>query len=182
MKHIFSILVQNQPGVLVRVAGIFSRRECNMNSLAVGTTQTPEVSRITVVVDGSAGDRDQILKQLKKLAAVMAVQSLQPDTAVCLGLAMIKVRTAEDTRLLVVKAAALFRAHILDVQPSALIFEITGDDEKVTAFIHAVSPYGNILEVIRTGLIGLERGEHVLYESAGETYYSKNAIGSVQTM
>lgn len=176
MKHILSILVQNQPGVLVRVAGIFSRRECNMNSLAVGTTQTPEVSRITIVVDGNAGDMEQILKQLKKLTAVMAVQSLQSGTAICSGLAMIKVRTAEDTRLQVVKAAAAFRAHILDVQSSVMIFEITGDDEKVTACIHAISPYGSILEVIRTGLIGLERGDHRMYASAGETYYSKNAL------
>lgn len=177
MKHILSILVQNQPGVLVRVAGIFSRRECNMNSLAVGTTQTPEVSRITVVVDGSSPDDiEQIRKQLKKLTDVMAIQLLQTGTAVCSGLAMIKVKTAEDTRRQIVKTAALFRAHILDVQPPVLIFEMTGDDEKVTACIHAISPYGSILEVIRTGLIGLERGERRMCESAGEIYYSKNAL------
>jgi acetolactate synthase I/III small subunit len=106
----------------------------------------------------------------------MAVQSLQTGTAIYRDLAMIKVRMVEDKRLQVVKVAELFRAHILDVQLPVLIFEITGDDEKVTACIHAISSYGSILEVIRTGVIGLESGEHMMYESVGETYYSKNAI------
>lgn len=177
MKHVLSILVQNQPGVLVRVASMFSRREFNIDSLAVGTTQAPDLSRITVVVTGNDALVDQITKQLEKLPDVMAVHHLNADTSVCRGMTMIKVKTDDANRLDLLKVAELFRSHAIDVQPSTLTFEITGDDNKVTAFMRAVSPYGNILEVIRTGLIGLERGEHTIYEHCeGRTYYGKNLL------
>ena len=177
MKHVLSILVQNQPGVLVRVASMFSRREFNIDSLAVGTTHTPELSRITVVVYGDLDLVNQITKQLEKLSDVQAVQLLNADTSVFRGLTLIKVMTNDGNRLELLKITDLFRAHTIDVQSRTLTFEITGDDDKVSAFMNAVSPYGTILEIIRTGLVGLERGEHTIYKHCEESeYYGKNLL------
>ena len=176
MRNVLSVYVHNQPGVLVRVASLFSRREFNIESLAVGVTQSPEYSRITVVVHGDEGLVDQMIKQLEKLPDVVAVQRLDKDSAVFRGLTMIKVKADDTNRLDVLKMAELFRAHVIDVQTTTLIFEITGDDDKVTAFVQLLSPYG-VLEVIRTGLIGLERGEHTIKELCEEReYYGKNLL------
>lgn len=176
MKHVLSVYVENQTGVLVRVASMFSRREFNIDSLSVGITQSPEFSRITVVVHGDANLIDQMIKQLEKMPVVQAVQRLDSATAVTRGMTMIKVKADDNNRLDVLKMAELFRAHVVDVQPTTLIFEITGNDEKVTAFTRLLAPYG-ILEVIRTGLIALERGENTIndYHQANE-YYSKNLL------
>ncbi len=179
MKHVLSVYVENQPGVLVRVASMFSRREFNIDSLSVGVTQSPEFSRITVVVHGDAGLIEQMIKQLEKMPVVKAVQRLDASIAVTRGMTMIKVRADDTNRLDVLKMAELFRAHVIDVRPTTLIFEITGDDEKVTAFMRLLAPYG-ILEVIRTGLIALERGENTIdnYEKnrAGRDFYGKNLL------
>ena len=176
MKHVLSILVRNQSGVLVRVASMFSRREFNIDSLSVGVTQSPEFSRLTVVVYGDEELVDQMIKQLEKLPDVVAVQRLDAGTSVYRGMTLIKVKADDTNRLDVLKMAELFRAHVIDVQPTTLIFEITGDDDKVTAFTQLLSPYG-ILEVIRTGLIALERGEHKIYEHCEErAYYGKNLL------
>ena len=176
MKHILSVLVENQPGVLVRVASMFSRREFNIDSLSVGVTQSPEFSRITVVVRGDMSLVEQMIKQLEKMPVVQAVQRLDSATAVTRGMTMIKVSANDTTRLDVLKMAELFRARVVDVQPANLIFEITGDDEKVTAFTRLLAPYG-ILEIIRTGLIALERGENTIenYHQVRE-YYGKNLL------
>ena len=176
MKHVLSVYVENQPGVLVRVASTFSRREFNIDSLSVGITQSPEFSRITVVVHGDASLIDQMIKQLEKMPVVQAVQRLDSATAVTRGMTMIKVSADDNNRLDVLKMAELFRAHVVDVQPTTLIFEITGNDEKVTAFTRLLAPYG-ILEVIRTGLIALERGENTIndYHQVRE-YYGKNLL------
>lgn len=176
MKHVLSVLVKNQPGVLVRVASMFSRREFNIDSLSVGITESPEFSRITVVVHGDEYLVDQMMKQLEKLPDVVAVQRLDAGAAVYRGMTMIKVKADDTNRLDVLKMAELFRARVIDVQPTTLIFEITGDDEKVTAFTRILSPYG-IKEIIRTGLIGLERGEHTIQEYCEEReYYGKNLL------
>ena len=176
MRNVLSVYVHNQPGVLVRVASMFSRREFNIESLAVGVTQSPERSRITVVVHGDESLVDQMIKQLEKMPDVVAVQRLDKDSAVFRGLTMIKVKADDTNRLDVLKMAELFRAHVIDVRPTTLIFEITGDDEKVTAFMRLLAPYG-IIEVIRTGLIALERGEHTIYEHCEEReYYGKNLL------
>lgn len=176
MRNVLSVFVKNQPGVLVRVASMFSRREFNIESLSVGVTQSPEHSRITVVVSGDAGFVDQMIKQLEKLPDVVAVQRLDASSSVFRGMTMIKVKADDNNRLDVLKMAELFRVHVIDVQPTTLVFEITGDDSKVTAFMRLISPYG-ILEVIRTGLIGLERGEHTIYEHCEEReYYGKNLL------
>ncbi|SEJ58796.1 acetolactate synthase, small subunit [Propionispira arboris] len=176
MKHVLSVLVQNQPGVLVRVASMFSRREFNIDSLSVGVTQSPDFSRITVVVHGDEAIVNQMIKQLEKLLEVVAVQRLDASSAVYRGMTLIKVQASDSNRLDVLKLTELFRAHVIDVQSTTLIFEITGDDEKVSAFMRLLSPYG-ILEVIRTGLISLERGEHTIYEHCEESeYYGKNLL------
>ena len=176
MRHVLSVFVQNQPGVLVRVASMFSRREFNIDSLSVGVTQSPDFSRITVVVHGDEYLVNQMMKQLEKMPDVEAVQRLDHGAAVYRGMTMIKVEADDTNRLDVLKMAELFRARVIDVQPTTLIFEITGDDEKVTAFTRILSPYG-ILEIIRTGLIGLERGEHTIQEHCEEReYYGKNLL------
>lgn len=176
MKHVLSVYVENQPGVLVRVASMFSRREFNIDSLSVGVTQSPEFSRITVVVRGDAALIEQMIKQLEKMPIVRAVQRLDSSKAVTRGMTMIKVSADDNNRLDVLKMAELFRAHVVDVQPTNLIFEITGNDEKVTAFTQLLKPYG-ILEIIRTGLIALERGENTITDcrQSGE-YYGKNLL------
>lgn len=177
MKHVLSVYVENQPGVLVRVASMFSRREFNIDSLSVGVTQSPDFSRITVVVHGDASLIEQMIKQLEKMPIVRAVQRLDAANAVARGMTMIKVKADDTNRLDVLKMAELFRAHVVDVQPTNLIFEITGNDEKVTAFTRLLSPYG-ILEIIRTGLIALERGENTIdnYSNLDSEYYSKNLL------
>lgn len=166
-KHVLSVLVQNQPGVLVRVASMFSRREFNIDSLSVGVTETPKYSRMTVVVQCEVAVVAQMIKQLEKLLEVVAVRLLDAGAAVHRGMSLIKVRAEENARLEILKVAEVFRAKVVDVQATTLIVEITGDDEKIDAFARLLSPYG-ILETIRTGLIGLERGDHTIYEQCEE--------------
>ena len=176
MKHVLSVFVENQTGVLVRVVSMFSRREFNIDSLSVGVTESPEFSRITIVVHGDENLIEQMIKQLEKMPVVRGVERLDSEVAVCRGMTLIKVRADDTNRLDVLKMAELFRAHVVDVQPTTLIFEITGDDDKVTAFLRLLKPYG-ISEVIRTGLIALERGEHTIYEHCEEReYYGKNLL------
>ena len=176
MKHVLSVFVENQTGVLVRVAGMFSRREFNIDSLSVGVTESPEFSRITIVVHGDENLIEQMIKQLSKIPVVKAVRRLDAKSSVQRGMTLIKVNANDDNRLDVLKLAELFRAHVVDVGQTTLIFEITGDDDKVTAFTRLLNPYG-IKEVIRTGLIALERGEHTIYEHFEENeYYGKNLL------
>lgn len=176
MKHVLSVFVENQTGVLVRVVSMFSRREFNIDSLSVGVTERPDYSRITIVVQGDENLVEQMIKQLEKMPVVEAVQRLDVKNAVCRGMTLIKVRADDTNRLDVLKMGELFRAHVVDVESSTLIFEITGSDDKVSAFLRLVKPYG-IAEVIRTGLIALERGEHTIYEHCEEReYYGKNLL------
>ena len=176
MKHVLSVFVENQTGVLVRVVSMFSRREFNIDSLSVGVTERPDYSRITIVVQGDENLVEQMIKQLEKMPVVEAVQRLDMKNAVCRGMTLIKVKADDTNRLDVLKMGELFRAHVVDVESSTLIFEITGSDDKVSAFLRLVKPYG-IAEVIRTGLIALERGEHTIYEHCEEReYYGKNLL------
>jgi acetolactate synthase-1/3 small subunit len=176
MRQVLSVLVQNQPGVLVRVASMFSRREFNIESLAVGVTQSPEYSRMTIVVSADEATVTQMVKQLEKLLEVVAVKLLKQGAAVNRGMTLIKVKADDANRLDVFKIAEVFRAKVIDVQSTTLVLEITGDDEKIDAFMRLLAPYG-ILETIRTGLIGLERGEHTIYEQSEEKdYYGENLL------
>ncbi|QJW48339.1 acetolactate synthase small subunit [bacterium BFN5] len=176
MKHVLSVLVQNQPGVLVRVASMFSRREFNIDSLAVGVTQLPEYSRMTVVVHGDQSIINQMIKQLEKLVEVVAVQILPAQSSVSRGMTLLKVNAEGDTRSEILKMAEIFRAKVVDAQKTTLILEITGDDEKIDAFTELLAPYG-ILETIRTGLIGLERGDNTIYKRCEERdNYGENVL------
>lgn len=162
MKQILSILVQNQPGVLVRVASMFSRRGFNIDSLTVGVTQNPDVSRMTVVIYGNEAVMNQVVKQLAKLVEVLSVQILPPEDSVTRGMALVKVHTG-DRRSEVLKLAEVFRANVVDLKEETLTLEITGEDNKICAFTDVLKPFG-ILEMIRTGLVGLERGTNVMYK------------------
>lgn len=162
MKQVLSILVQNQPGVLVRVVSMFSRRGFNIDSLTVGTTQVPEYSRITVVVYGNEAIITQVVKQLSKLVEVLAVRILLPEGSVTRGMALIKINAGER-RTDILKLAEVFRASVIDLKEQTLTLEITGDEDKIDAFTEVLQPYG-ILEMIRTGLVGLARGTTTIYE------------------
>lgn len=174
MKHVLAILVRNQPGVLVRVAGMFSRRGFNIHSLAVGVTQDPDFSRITVVVCGDNGILDQVIKQLDKLVEVVAIQVLPPESAVRRGMAMLKI-AAGDKRAEILKLADIFRAAVVDVSEQTVTFEITGDEDKINAFIELMTPYG-LLEVVSTGMIGLTRGDNTIYQYERRQWYEQAVL------
>ncbi len=173
MKNVLSILVQNQPGVLVRVASMFARRGFNIDSLAVGTTHVAEYSRITAVVDGNQLIVDQVVKQLQKLIEVVAVQVL-PQESVARGLALLKVSAGEH-RSEIMKLADVFRASIVDVDQQTLTLEITGDEAKIDALAEVLAPFG-LVEMVRTGLIGLARSNSNIYQCKERDEYEQNVL------
>ncbi len=164
MEHTLSILVLNHPGVLVRVAGMFARRGFNIESLAVGATHVHEYSRITAVMKGSQAMVTQVAKQLEKLVEVRAVEFLPGNAAVVRDTAMIKVRANREKQLEVLQLAESFGAKVVDIADKALIIEITSGENNTQALIDALFPYG-ILEMIRTGVVGLKRGNGSIYQS-----------------
>ncbi len=157
-KHVLSILVENRPGVLARVAGLFSRRGFNIDTLAVGPTDDPEVSRITLTLDGAVHPIDQVTKQLHKLINVLKIRDMEPDLTVARELALFKVSAAVESRAEIVQFAEIFRAKIVDVSRRALIIEVTGSFDKIEAFEQMLRPHG-LLEMVRTGEVALSRGE-----------------------
>ena len=163
MKKVYSLLVDNTSGVLSRVAGLFSRRGYNIESLSVGETMNPRYSRMTVVASGDEQILEQIQKQLAKLIDVVDIKTLEQDTSVCRELVMIKVRVADDQRQSVITMANVFRGKTVDVGTDSLIIELTGNQSKLDAFIRLLKNY-EILELARTGITGLSRGsEDVRY-------------------
>ena len=156
--HTIAVLVEDQPGVLTRVAGLFARRGFNIHSLAVGTTEEPGVSRMTMVVDAQRKPLEQVEKQLHKLVNVLKVMELEKGASVERELALIKVRTTVDNRSQVMEIAQIFRARVVDVAASALTMEVTGPSDKVEALLDLLSPYG-LVELARTGRIALSRGD-----------------------
>jgi len=156
-KHVISILVENQAGVLSRVSGLFSRRGYNIDSLSVGETENPEYSRITVVCSGDAMIIDQIKKQLQKIIDAVSVIELYPDQSVYRELALIKIFADPDRRSEISGVVDIFRAKIIDVSAATITVEMTGETSKIDAFIELVESYG-IKEIARTGLTGLTRG------------------------
>ncbi len=155
--HTFSALVENRPGVLARVAGLFARRGFNIESLAVSITQDPSVSRMTIVAGGDERALEQIRKQLSRLIDVIKVYDHTGEAVVERELALIKVKADSSTRSEVVELANIFRAGIVDVSEDTLIIEITGDEEKIDAFIQLMRKFG-IEEMVRTGKVVLPRG------------------------
>ena len=157
MKKVFSLLVENTPGVLSRVAALFSRRGYNITSLTVGETADPRFSRMTVVAEGDEHILDQIRKQLNKLIEVVDIKTLEPDTSVARELIMVKVRVTDEQRQSVIAMADVFRGRVVDVGMDSLIVELTGQQNKLDAFIRLLRDY-EILELARTGITGLSRG------------------------
>ena len=162
-KHVLSILVENHAGVLSRVSGLFSRRGYNIESLSVGMTENPQLSRITVVAVGDAGIIEQIRRQLEKLVDVLEVAELLPGESVYRELTLIKVRAGAKERPEIVGIVEIFRANIVDVSNASITVEMTGDQTKIGAFAELMAPYG-IIEIVRTGLTALQRGTDALKE------------------
>lgn len=156
-KHVLSVLVRNHSGVLSRVAGLFSRRGYNIESLSVGVTEDTEVSRITIVVNADEQILEQIKKQLNKLVEVLKVIELHPQSSILRELALIKVSAGEQSRASIIEIVDIFRAKIVDVGTESLVVEITGDQNKIEPFVTLLKPYG-IKEIVRTGVTALERG------------------------
>ena len=155
--HVLSLLVEDKPGLLTRVAGLFSRRGFNINSLAVGPTEIEGLSRITVVVDVEDLPLEQVTKQLNKLVNVIKIVELDPDASVYREHLLIKVRVDNTTRSQILEAVNLFRARVVDVSPDALVIEVTGDSGKVQALLRVLEPYG-IREIAQSGLLAIGRG------------------------
>ncbi|MDD4334690.1 MAG: acetolactate synthase small subunit [Desulfotomaculaceae bacterium] len=158
MKHTLSVLVENNPGVLARVAGLFSRRGFNIDSLAVGMTDNSSVSRMTIVVEGDERYLEQLNKQLHKLVDVIKISDITRDAYVDRELVLIKVSADAAKRAEIMQLVDIFRARIVDVSPKTLTIEVTGNDGKITAFEDSLRPFG-IKELVRTGKIAMLRGK-----------------------
>jgi acetolactate synthase I/III small subunit len=164
-RHTLSVLVQDQPGVLARIAGLFSRRGFNIESLAVGPTETPEVSRITLVVEVEGLPLEQVTKQLNKLVNVLKIVELEPATSVQREFMLVKVRADATTRSHVLETVALFRAGVVDVAPDAVTIEVTGSRDKLDALLRVLEPFG-IRELVKSGAVALGRGSKSMTERA----------------
>ncbi|TPW77160.1 acetolactate synthase small subunit [Schumannella soli] len=161
--HVLSLLVEDKPGLLTRVAGLFARRGFNINSLAVGPTEIEGLSRITVVVDVDELPLEQVTKQLNKLVNVIKIVELDPNQSVQREHLLIKVRVDNTTRSQILEAVNLFRARVVDVATDALVIEVTGDSGKVQAFLRVLEPYG-IKEIAQSGLLAIGRGAKSITE------------------
>ncbi|HVV09863.1 acetolactate synthase small subunit [Amycolatopsis sp.] len=156
-RHTLSVLVENVPGVLARVAGLFSRRGFNIESLAVGPTENPEVSRMTIVVAVEELPLEQVTKQLNKLVNVIKIVELEESTSVQRELLLVKVRADATVRSQVLETVQLFRAKVVDVSPEALTIEATGTDDKLSALLRMLEPYG-VREIVQSGMVAVGRG------------------------
>jgi len=162
-RHVLSLLVEDKPGLLTRVAGLFARRGFNIESLAVGPTEVAGLSRITVVVDEEDLPLEQVTKQLNKLVNVIKIVELEDGHSVQREHMLIKVRVDNQTRSHVLEAVNLFRARVVDVVTDALVIEVTGDTGKIQAFLRVLEPYG-IKEIAQSGLIAVGRGSKSITE------------------
>ena len=164
-KHTLSVLVENKPGVLARIAALFSRRGFNIDSLAVGPTEHPEISRMTVVVDVDALPLEQVTKQLNKLIEVLKVVELEPTASVQREILLVKVRTDIHSRSHVLETVQLFRAKVVDVASDTLTIEVTGNRDKLAAFLEVVEPFG-VKELVQSGMVAIGRGSRSITDRA----------------
>jgi acetolactate synthase-1/3 small subunit len=156
-RHTLSVLVENKPGILARVAALFSRRGFNIDSLAVGTTEHPDISRMTIVVNVEELPLEQVTKQLNKLVNVIKIVELDPSASVQRELVLIKVRADAETRSQVLETVQLFRAKVVDVVTDAVTIEATGSRDKLEALIRVLEPFG-IKELVQSGMVAIGRG------------------------
>ena len=156
-KHVLSILVENKPGVLTRIAGLFARRGFNIDTLTVGPTDDEDLSRITLTLDGALHPIDQVTKQLHKLVNVLKIRDLQPEETLARELAMFKIAADGASRTEVMQICEIFRAKIVDVTKRSVVVEVTGTCDKIDAFERLVRPFG-LIEMARTGELAISRG------------------------
>jgi acetolactate synthase-1/3 small subunit len=160
MKHVISVLVENKFGVLARISGLFSARGFNIDSLAVGETDDPTVSRMTIVTEGDERTLEQITKQLRRLIDVIKVQDITKEDYIDRELALIKVSVTKENRSEIIQIADTFKAKIIDVSPQVLTIEVTGEQSKIDAIIELLSSFG-LREIVRTGRIAISRKKEV---------------------
>lgn len=162
-QHVLSLLVEDKPGLLTRVAGLFARRGYNIHSLAVGTTEVDGLSRITLVIDVADSPLEQVTKQLNKLINVLKIVELEPGQSVQREHMLVKVRIDQNTRSQILEAVNLFRARVVDVAPDSLVIEVTGDTQKIAALVKVLEPFG-IKEIAQSGLLAMGRGPKSISE------------------
>lgn len=160
MKQILAVVTRNRPGVLMRVAGLISRRGYNIDSLAVGTTQDPKFSRMTITMDADDATIEQVCKQLAKLSEVEHIKVLHRETSAVRSMLLVKVHAGEK-QMELLQLASAFRAHAIDITGDSLTFVNTGDEGKLRAFVNAMRKYG-VVEMVQTGIVALERGDEAL--------------------
>ncbi|GAB76629.1 acetolactate synthase, small subunit [Austwickia chelonae] len=165
-RHTLSVLVENKPGVLTRIAALFSRRGFNISSLAVGETENPEISRMTVLVDAEQLPLEQVTKQLNKLVEVIKVVELDQAQTVERRILLVKVRVDANTRSHVIETVQLFRANVVDVAQDSLTIEATGRVEKLEALLTMLRPYG-VKELVQSGLVAIGRGSRSITDRTG---------------
>ena len=164
-KHTLSVLVEDKPGVLARVSGLFSRRGFNIASLAVGATEQPGVSRMTIVVSVEDFPLEQVTKQLNKLVHVIKIVELEPAQSVQRELLLVKVRADVTVRSQVLETVQLFRAKVVDVAPESLTIEATGTVDKISALLRMLEPFG-IREMVQSGMVAVGRGPRAITATA----------------
>lgn len=164
-RHTLSVLVEDKPGVLARVASLFSRRGFNIESLAVGPTEVPEVSRMTIVVSVESLPLEQVTKQLNKLVNVLKIVELDEDSSVQRAIALVKVKADAGQRSSILEVVQLFRAKVVDVALDAVTIEVTGNDDKIEALLKLLEPYG-IKELVKSGVIATSRGGRSITDRA----------------
>ena len=162
-RYVLSVLVKNSSGVLARVAGLFSRRGYNIESITAGKTEKGDISRMTITLMGDEDIVEQLEKQLNKLEDVIKIQQLNVDESVYRELVLIKVNADEEKRSAISDIVKIFRSKIIDISPNTLTIELTGDESKISALIKLMEDYG-IKEMVRTGICALERGENSISE------------------
>ena len=162
-RHTLSVLVENKPGVLARVASLFSRRGFNIDSLAVGPTEHPEISRMTIVVNVEELPLEQVTKQLNKLVNVIKIVELDPAAAVQRELLLVKVKADLDTRSHVLEIVQLFRAKVVDIATDAVTIQIVGNADKLADFLRVVEPFG-VRELVQSGMVAIGRGSRSITE------------------
>ena len=164
-RHTLSVLVENKPGVLVRIAGLFSRRGFNIDSLAVGPTEHEEISRMTIAVNCDEHPLEQVTKQLNKLINVLKIVELEPSNAVQRELMLVKARADGESRSQLLEIVQVFRAKVVDVSPDAITIEATGTQDKLDALLRMIEPFG-IKELAQSGMVGIGRGARSITDRA----------------
>ena len=162
-KHTLSVLVENKPGVLTRIAGLFSRRGYNIESLAVGPTEHPEVSRMTIVVNAEESPLEQVTKQLNKLIEVINIVELDSSSAINRELLLVKVKADVETRGQVLDTVQLFRAKVVDIAPDAVTIQAVGNADKLSDLLRVLEPFG-IRELVQSGMVAIGRGSRSISE------------------